>query len=48
MAANQAIKPLEMYDLVHNTAIMLGDAHLKAFLHTFGTREEYAKKMEAL
>lgn len=48
MAANQTLKPLEMYDLVHNTAIMLGKPHLKKFLKEFGTRSEYAAKVEAL
>lgn len=47
METNQP-KPLEMYDLCHNTAKMLGKTHLKAFLKEFGTRSEYAKKVEAL
>jgi hypothetical protein len=47
MERNQC-KPIEMYDIVYNTAIMLGPSHLKAFLNEFGTREEYARKVEAL
>lgn len=42
------IKPLEMYDIVQDTAKRLGKTHLKKFLQTFGTRQEYAKKVEAL
>jgi len=46
--ATAPIKPLDMYDIVYCTAKRLGHSHLKKFLHEFGTREEYARKVEAL
>ena len=43
MTQLQEISPLEMYDIVYKEAKRLG--HLKKFLHDFGTKTEYAKRI---